>query len=854
MLFRTRFFKIGSLAALVAGAPGCGGDAPASNNAEVDSRFGVQLEGLGESIDDCNNESNVGGGNYDATAKTLAMTLEGGAAVFSVVGNAITVNGWACYDADGVALTTSNVKKLNITSDSASANKVVFDLMPGSFGNIFSQSGGVTVNLANAGDSFAVRGSAAANNMKVGQSGAAVFVEASGDTKADIKVSGNVPDSITFVLGAGADSFRGDGGTGVTATHIDSAVTSLSALSLADLVIYGGEGNDSLEGGDGDDIVYGGSENDTIISAEDGDGADVYYGGAGTDTVSYAARTVAVKVDINPGVFGTTGTVNLATLTYPIAGATEVDVDCGSGSNTADLDTLANAEAIRAAVDALAGCTATINSMNQLVVSAVATVTIADGTGNGATLLGLDTSGAHTGDDADDGGTGEGDDVRSDVENLTGGGGADVLVGSTSSNAIDGGAEADTISGGDGNGTCTNDVDVLTGGVGNDVFMMGPAEDCGDTLNGGAGTDRADYQYRTADLAISANGQPDDGEDEDDNVKNDVEAIFGGFGADTITGSTAAEDLRGGAGDDVLNGGGGNDTLTGHAGDDELNGDAGDDVFRNEGDDTDYITHSAAQRDMGDGADVMNGGAGTLDKVDYEGRAAALGLTLCVDTSALSGPSVVAGACSDMDGTMDAPVLTGDADLSGNMAADGTLDIDFNGTTYTVNWLNGDSPATLEGAFTTALTGSGLTADINGSDFMTLTPDLMAGDLSITISGADAADVFGTELATVAAPEGDSLVNVEWVVGSDDATNGDQITGASAAETLEGRAGDDVINGGAGNDTLYGDDDADTLNGDDGDDSLDGGPDTDDVNGGAGDGDVCMLAGSDTTDDTCEVE
>lgn len=851
-MFRTRIFKIGSLAAFVAGAPGCGGDAPASNVAtEVDPEIGVVMDGLGTAVAACNDEGVVpeSTGAHDPVAKTLAMTLEGGSAVFSVVGTALTVNGWPCYDDEGVAMTTSNVKKLNITSATGSADKVVFDLMAGSFGSIFSTSGGVTVALANAGDEFHVRGSAGNNSMKMGESGAAVYIEASGDTKADIKVSGNVPSEMTFALGAGNDTFTADAVTAISAAHIDSAVTSLSKLTLVDLTIYGGDGNDTLTGGNGDDVLYGGNDNDTLLAGATGDGVDEFWGGSGIDTVSYAAREASVLVDINPGIFGTTGTIDLASLTYPIAGESVVSVNCDSGAELVDLDTLASAEAIRAALDAT-DCTATIDSMNRLVLSDDVSVTIANGDGDGADALGL-AVGLHDGDDADDGEASEGDDVREDVENLIGGSGDDELVGNDMANVITGGNGDDVISGGIA-GDCDNDIDVLNGGNDDDVFMMGPASDCGDTVNGGAGFDRADYQYRTEDLVITVNNAADDGEDEDDNIKNDVEQIFGGFGGDTITGGAAAEDLRGGAGDDILSGGGGNDTLVGHAGDDTLNGDAGDDIFLNDGEDTDYVTHSTAQRTRGAGDDVMNGGAGTLDKADYDGRTAALGITMCVDTAALQGASSLTGVCADIDGTMDAPVLTGDANISGGMLSDGDLTITFKGVTYPVSWSNLDAATVVRDAINTALGDVGLTASVSGN-FMVLTPDLAPGDLSVTVAGTDPDDVFGTELTTTSAAEGDSVVNIEWVIGSDDATNGDVIVGGAVAETIEGRAGPDTINAGAGNDTIYGDDGIDALWGEAGDDYIDGGAGADVTDGGDGDGDLCPDDGADTIT-TCEIE
>lgn len=870
-MFRTRIIKIGSLAAFVAGAPGCGGEAPATNaSSEVDPELGIVMDGLGTAIAACNDEQAepTGSGVYDTAAKTLGMTLEGGTAVFSVVGTSLTVNGWPCYDTNGVAMTTSNVKKLNITSASGSADKVVFDLMPGSFGSIFSTSGGVSITMAHASDEFALRGSAGNNSMKVGQNAAgnAIFIEASGDTKADIRLTGaGLPDLLTFALGAGNDTFTGDAVSGVSAAHIDSTVTTLSKLALADLVVYGGDGQDTLSGGNGDDELHGGADNDILLAGGSGDGADLYSGGGngltGGDTISYASRMAAVHVDINPDIMGTTGTVNVASLTFPLVGIVSLDCD-SNGAEPVDLATTADIDAMVTALDGT-NCDASLNSMNQVVVSATTSVVVANGAGDGADVLGL-AVGTHVGDDADDGEAGEGDDVLSDVENIIGGGGADELVGSTGPNVITGGGGADVISGGDA-GNCTTDIDVLNGGDGDDVFMMGPEPDCGDTVNGGAGTDRADYQYRTAILRISINNAADDGDDNDndgetdegDNIKNDVEQLFGGSANDVIVGGTGNDDIRGGAGNDVLSGGGGNDTLIGHAGNDTLNGDAGDDVFPCEGEDTDYISHSEADREMGAGEDIMNGGAGTRDKVDYEGRTDALAITMCQDTSAVQGAAddTEPAACVDLDGTMDAPVLTGTVDLTAGApgAAAGTVTIEFLGEEYVVTWDGSENTAAFEALFDTALAGSGLVASLTGTPELVLTPTLAPGDLSINVTGAQNEAVFGVgNTSTTAAPEGDQVVNVEWGVAGDGA---DILTGSAAADTLEGRGGADTISGGAGNDTLYGDDGLDNIDGDAGDDTLDGGDDADNdvLDGGDGDGDMCVVTGNDTTN-ACEIE
>ncbi|HWA75379.1 MAG TPA: calcium-binding protein [Polyangiaceae bacterium] len=257
-------------------------------------------------------------------------------------------------------------------------------------------------------------------------------------------------------------------------------------------------------------------------------------------------------------------------------------------------------------------------------------------------------------------GNSEADIINSDVEDLIGGTGADTLTGNTLANHIQGGAGNDTISGGAG-GTCTADVDVLDGEADNDVFLMGGSANCGDTVNGGAGTDRADYQARGALVAlnVSLDGTANDGDPaagmtgEKDNVKNDVEIVIGGSGNDTIVGSANNDELHGGPGNDVISGGAGNDTISGDSGNDTLNGEAGDDTFDESGVDPEYTV----AENKGDGDDIMNGGTHDslgLDTASYAARGAMapVTVTLCQDPAKLTGNSGLSmvTACTDNDG------------------------------------------------------------------------------------------------------------------------------------------------------------------------------------------------------------
>ena len=101
-----------------------------------------------------------------------------------------------------------------------------------------------------------------------------------------------------------------------------------------------------------------------------------------------------------------------------------------------------------------------------------------------------------------------------------------------------------------------------------------------DTINGGGGVDRADYQNSKAGVSVSlATGLASDGYGSIDTLSN-IENVRGSIGfADTITGSAANNNLEGLGGNDILSGGAGNDTLVGGLGADRLTGGTGTDHF-----------------------------------------------------------------------------------------------------------------------------------------------------------------------------------------------------------------------------------------------------------------------------------
>ena len=274
---------------------------------------------------------------------------------------------------------------------------------------------------------------------------------------------------------------------------------------------------------------------------------------------------------------------------------------------------------------------------NDVVVGGAGTDTADYSTRTAAVSLSLNAT-------ADDGATGETDNIGSDIEVLKGGMGDDTLTGGAGNDTIFGGPGNDTIAGGAG-------ADILNGDAGNDTFDEGATSNGADVMNGGAGTDTVSYASRTVAVTVILDALANDGEAlELDKVMLDVENVKGGAGDDTITGSPLDNVLDGGAGIDTISGGLGNDTLRGGDGNDVLHGDAGDDIF-DEG--------AAAN-----GNDTIVGGAGS-DKVDYSARTADLvvvmdGVTASGDTGNTEADTIATDVENLIGGT-GADSLTGNA-------------------------------------------------------------------------------------------------------------------------------------------------------------------------------------------------
>lgn len=178
---------------------------------------------------------------------------------------------------------------------------------------------------------------------------------------------------------------------------------------------------------------------------------------------------------------------------------------------------------------------------------------------------------------ANDGESGEHDNIGTDIEAVNGGDGSDTLIGNDGPNILRGNGGADQINGLGGNddlfGNEGNDDflpgpgdDQVSGGIGDDFFHSDATADGSDWFFGDQGSDTVEYRHRTASVFVTLDNVADDGAlGEGDNMKDDVENIEGGQAGDlleithngTTNGQYVNHTFSGGPGQDIIDVSGG---------------------------------------------------------------------------------------------------------------------------------------------------------------------------------------------------------------------------------------------------------------------------------------------------------
>jgi Ca2+-binding RTX toxin-like protein len=374
----------------------------------------------------------------------------------------------------------------------------------------------------------------------------------------------------------------------------------------------------------------------------------------------------------------------------------------------------------------------------------------------------------------------------------------------------------------------------LDGGAGDDTLIGAVGRD---QFRGGPGFDTVDYSARALAVNLSADNLPNDGGiGERDNIRNDVEHVIGGMGADTIVAGALAMRINGwrgadtitgsagddtilaswgndsvlaGAGNDIVAGEWGADTLSGGDGDDNMYGDNAlydgkpppgpndlpggpDSISGDGGDDSIAGGPGADQLDGGEGSDVfinldeesdfMNGGPG-LDLRQAESEDGSQGIEGQFDfTNPNGGPGAVlaeleAGAVLEADGTL---TVTGDD------ATSDVIVISRAGAQLTVN-LNGE------------------TRNFAYGNVERIAVALGAGNDSVRLHNPDGSGVVGRPSSISGGSGSDTLL------------------GGGGADTIFAGDGDDEVRGFAGDDILYGEADDDWIDAGLGADLLGGG-------------------------------
>jgi serralysin len=587
------------------------------------------------------------------------------------------------------------------------------------FADIIAGAGGAD-HLAGAGGADLLIGGTGDDTLVGGAGDDIYYVDSADDAVVEFAGGGNdtVYAGTTFALTANVEKLvlqEAGGAIDGTGSGDDNI---LVGNSFANMLI-GGAGNDTLDGGGGPDPLIGGTDNDTYI-VDAGDTV-VELDGQGTDEVrtALAAYTLADKVENLTGVATIGQTLTGNGLDNIISGGAGNDIlDGGGGDNTL----------IGGAGDDiyLADVSDTITELDGQGIDEVRT---------SAALYGLGQN----------------------IENLTGTGTGQSLIGNEENNTITAGAGNDSLDGRGG-------ADRMIGGAGNDAYTIDNLGDVAIELAGGGSGDLA---------YVSITGYTLAAELETAQVDTTADIMLTGNGLDNgLYGNIGNDTLDGAGGNDALNGNDGNDFLHGGDGNDILSGDY---TFSGPGIGNDYL-------DGGTGADDMSGGNGNdiyiVDDVGDEVHEIAnfgtdevcttlASYTLAVSIENLTG---LLATGQTLIGNSRSNIITGGA-------GDDTL-------------MGGGSNDTLAGG--NGIDTANYADELGSRDVIVNLTDAAVTIGAVTIAGNRARDRFGNT---------DTLISIENVIG---AAGNDTLLGGAGDNRLEGRAGNDTLDGGADNDILIG--------------------------------------------------
>ena len=702
-------------------------------------------------------------------------------------------------------------------------------------------------------------------------SDAGVTVNLDDGTGKDSHAEGDTIADVENVRGSGhGDLLVGDG----NANHLEGLG--------ADDELRGNGGDDTLDGGTGSDLLAGGP------------GADRLSGAAGADTAAFEQSDAGVTVRLHSASLqggdaeGDTFTAMVTVKYVDSNGETQQesvpDIEHLTGSAHADTlagDSRANRLDGGAGDDRLYGGP---GGGDDVLRGGPGADALYGGAGNDVMDGGAGADTLRGGPGADTAsylfsdagvvvrlkeGTGERGhaegDVILDVENVTGSGYNDSLVGDDEANHLAGNEGDDSLWGGAGD-------DTLEGGIG------------ADRLSGGSGADWASYLRSNAGVTVNlGDGTGMGGHAEGDTLEA-IENIRGSGYADTLTGDAAANRLDGRSGDDELDGGAGNDTLEGGSGADRLSGGGGSDwvsylqsragVTVNladgtgkgghaEGDTISDVENARGTRyadllvgndranrleggfgddrlNGGADADVLDGGAGTDRLVGGEGAdmlQGGPGVDWVLYLESDAGVTVHLGNGTGIGGHAEGDTIAGVENVWGSSHDDELAGDDranrLEGAEGDDTLRGGTGNDVLEGGPGVDMLEGGAGADrLNGgaaldwASYRESTSGVTVNLLDDTGEGGHA--------------EGDVIISIENLEGSDydDSLTGDgainRFIGGDGNDELWGHGNNDFLQGGMGKDIMWGGEGNDRLEGGDGNDILTGGAGPDTLDGGNG--------------------
>ncbi len=540
--------------------------------------------------------------------------------------------------ADGTDNVVQTVEALRFEGDSSTVTIAsLFDRHGTGGGDTLSGDESVNYLYGYGGDDF-VYGFAGSDHLD-GGAGADTMVGGTGDDVYVIDDSGDVivedadgdvdrayvwTASYTMAANLYAAHARYDAGISITG----NAGANQLWGGLGDDYLDGGGGNDFFLAGAGDDEMIGGTGNDSYMVDDAGD-LVVEAAGGGTDIVylsraSYALTAWVENVDLGYSSGARTLTGNSSNNLIIVSADSALTISGGSGIDTLDysregeallIDLLTGEVDGAAADDVLSGIENLTGGEDDDELRGTAGANVLDGYWGADTLIGRGGNDLYLVDDPGDlvvEAAGEGtDEVRLDwmdeyalpdhVEKLrnlssdpfegtgnalnndmTGGGGEDILHGGDGQDSLTGGAGDDFLHGEAGHDTLSggSGEDWMAGGDGNDVFIADCEADVVVEL-AGEGIDQvfaSSAAYTLPDEVENLNYNAYGGFHGTGNALANI--LYGGSGGDLLDGLAGDDELRGGGGADALVGGDGADLVIGGAGADLLEGGDGADTFR----------------------------------------------------------------------------------------------------------------------------------------------------------------------------------------------------------------------------------------------------------------------------------